>query len=165
MYCPKCGKPIPDGSKVCPECHERISKGIHLELPRGTLNLIGIAGCLFGLLGIFLPMMTVNILGTKQSMGNVFDYSWLMGLLLFIINIGAAVLYYMQMDQIAMVCGAIEFGSAIFMYLRLRSQIHSLSNEIIDVSSFAKVGSGLYLLLLAGIIILLSPMIMRRLKR
>ena len=108
--------------------------------------------------------MTVNLFGTKQSMGNVFDYSWFVGLLLLLINIGAAVLFYLQLENISMICGGVEFGLAIFTYLRLRSQISSVSNEFIDVSSFAKIGSGLYLLLLAGLVIMLAPMIMRKLK-
>jgi len=59
MFCPKCGKELPDGSKFCPECGASTTGGetVKTEVVTDNNQRSAIAG---GLLGIFLGVYGVH---------------------------------------------------------------------------------------------------------
>ena len=64
MYCKNCGKKISEKAKVCPNCGEptqiQISMNISkLNISNDKLNIIGIIGCVFVFLSVFMPFVSV----------------------------------------------------------------------------------------------------------
>ncbi|MCF0147874.1 MAG: zinc ribbon domain-containing protein [Clostridium sp.] len=78
MFCKKCGKAIPDESKVCPDCGELIKDNLNIKFKIEslgkvkTISLIGIIlGILFILVGLFLtvPSSEINTLYIEEYVG------------------------------------------------------------------------------------------------
>lgn len=48
MFCKKCGKEIPDGSAVCPECGENLNTYVKVEEPVNPGRTLGVTSLILG---------------------------------------------------------------------------------------------------------------------
>lgn len=156
MYCPKCGKQIPDGSEACPECHEIIQKKRSFYLPDigwKKMNFPGIIGAVSTIISLFLPTVKISFFGFSQS-GNVFDLNVWIGILFIICAVLAIICFVYQENQFAMYCGIAQLVLSILVYIGIRFKIRNASSVIINVADISRIGTGLYLLVVSSLVMI-----------
>lgn len=79
MFCKFCGKPLPDGVKFCPSCGKptplketgsfsrTADSSIKVKKTYNIGNFIFWTGCVFAILGLFLPYCSVSLLGFGED--------------------------------------------------------------------------------------------------
>ena len=83
------------------------------------LNIIGLIGCALAVIGILLPALSVNVYITSVGISH-FQLTALVIIPLLLI-IGAAVLYVLKMDKLAMIAAAVAFVAYLLIVILCRS--------------------------------------------
>ena len=108
------------------------------------LNIIGLIGCDLAVIGILLPVISVNVYITSIGIGH-FQLTALVIIPLLLI-LGAAALYVLKMDKLAMIAAAAAFVAYLLIVLLGRnssSTISILGQEISLQDILEEIGSGL----------------------
>lgn len=137
MNCPKCGEKLEDGATICPQCKTKMKE-------KKKRNLIGIASCLVAFIGLFLPYTTVSVFGFKSSAAFIQTNC---GFLLLIIEFIVCIFYVLKWNVLAVIAAVIHFVIALIAYLLLVS------------FNIGAMGSGMYLLILASLVMIFAPLI------
>ena len=108
------------------------------------LNIIGLIGCALAVIGILLPALSVNVYITSVGISH-FQLTALVIIPLLLI-IGAAVLYVLKMDKLAMIAAAVAFVAYLLIVILCRSgssTINIMGQEISLDDLLDEIGSGL----------------------
>ena len=108
------------------------------------LNIIGLIGCALAVIGILLPALSVNVYITSVGISH-FQLTALVIIPLLLI-IGAAVLYVLKMDKLAMIAAAVAFVAYLLIVILCRSgssTINIMGQEISMDDLLDEIGSGL----------------------
>lgn len=163
MFCPSCGKEIPEGATFCPNCGATVRKASSPNgqvafsgvINKSKMNIFGIIASVVLLLSAFLPFVSVNIFGSSLSAslmdggdgiiviafaiaGIVFS---LLGIDIVVIITGVAgiIIFFVENSQFSEVASDDEFGA--------------LASAMIDK------GPGFYFLLLGSICLIIAGII------
>lgn|GEM_PF-2636101 len=110
----------------------------------GQLNIIGLIGCALAVIGILLPVLSVNVYITSVGISH-FEMTALVIIPLLLI-LGAAALYVLKMDKLAMIAAAAAFVAYLLIVFLCRSGSSTISimgQEISLDELLEQIGSGL----------------------
>lgn len=108
------------------------------------INIIGLVGCALAVIGMLLPVISVNVYITSITIGH-FQLTALV-LIPMLLILGAAALYVMKMDKLAMISAAAAFVTYLLIVLLKRSSSGTISfmgQEISLDELLSQLGSGL----------------------
>ena len=110
----------------------------------GQMNIIGLIGCALAVIGMILPVLSINVYITSIGIGH-FQLTALVILPMLLI-IGAAVLYILKMDKLAMFAVAVAFAAYLLIVLLSKggsSTINVMGQEISIDELLAQIGTGI----------------------
>lgn len=151
MYCKKCGNEIKEGSLFCDKCGERIdndqnnvsnNKKGSINFDIKNVNFFGIIATLITIISVFLPCISVSLLGVTRDI----KYVQGDGQFVLIVGVVAIVLALIGKKLVFVITGLIDF--LIFLYLST-----NLSNVY---TSIINKGIGYYLLPICAVLMIIA---------
>lgn len=151
MYCKKCGNEIKEGSLFCDKCGERIdneqnnvsnNKKGSINFDIKNVNFFGIIATLITIISVFLPCISVSLLGVTRDI----KYVQGDGQFVLIVGVVAIVLALIGKKLVFVITGLIDF--LIFLYLST-----NLSNVY---TSIINKGIGYYLLPIGAVLMIIA---------
>lgn len=151
MYCKKCGNEIKEGSLFCDKCGERIdneqnnvsnNKKGSINFDIKNVNFFGIIATLITIISVFLPCISVSLLGVTRDI----KYVQGDGQFVLIVGVIAIVLALIGKKLVFVITGLIDF--LIFLYLST-----NLSNVY---TSIINKGIGYYLLPIGAVLMIIA---------
>lgn len=165
MFCHNCGIEIPEGAKFCTECGTPIGKAsqviepaLPLEQkvkPKPKSNVLGMVSGIMVILSLFLPFISVNILGTplSESLMDGADEEPI-AIAFIVIIFGCVLLAALGRNIPCIVVGILSawfFWEANSAYARYTNELDELTNGAIVQN-----GLGFYMLLLGSMGLILA---------
>ena len=151
MYCKKCGNEMKEGALFCDKCGERIdndqnnvsnNKKGSINFDIKNVNFFGIIATLITIISVFLPCISVSLLGVTRDI----KYVQGDGQFVLIVGVIAIVLALIGKKLVFVITGLIDF--LIFLYLST-----NLSNVY---TSIINKGIGYYLLPIGAVLMIIA---------
>ena len=167
MFCPSCGKEIPEGATFCPNCGATVRKASspanspnrQLTFPgiinKSKMNIFGIIASVVLLLSSFLPFVSVDVFGSSLS-ASLMDGPD--GIIVIIVAIAGIVFSLLGIDIATIIAGAVAMiiffvENAQFSEATGDDEFGALAAAMIDK------GAGYYFLLLGSICLIIAGII------
>lgn len=162
MFCEKCGSEVSNNDEFCQSCGAPVAKETKkagfsidkLKFEKGKSNIIALVACVIMLIMVFLPYVTIEVWGMKESTSLI---SATDGVYFIILAIGGAVAALMGEKKTMTIIGGIACALALF-------EMIDFSNAVKEVAAYGlddavKKGLGYWLMILSSVGLLAAPFV------